>query len=409
MSETVTIKDAAFLTSRGLQQILSLLNCEGEEARIAGGAVRNALLGLDVNDIDIATTALPTEVTRRCEAIGIRVVPTGVDHGTVTAVIDGVPYEITTLREDIATDGRHATVTFGRDWQKDANRRDFTINGLYADQAGNVIDLVGGVADIRTKALRFIGDAEQRMREDYLRILRFFRFFAWYGHGRPDSNGIKASARLKDNLQELSAERVWAELKKLLCAPDPSRALLWMRQAGVLTAILPESEKWGIDAVHGLIKAEAEFEWSVDALLRLEAIIPPQETKIIELAKRLRLSNTESERLLAWAKAKGAAPETTNKVLALELYRGEPQSVIDRLKLALASSFEKADKKAISGILRQLHYARDWQRPVFPLSGADLLAEGIAAGPEVGKRLKALEEKWLASGFTLTKTQLLDS
>jgi poly(A) polymerase len=403
-----TIKDAEFLLIPAVQQLLALLNSEGEEARVAGGAVRNTLLSQPVKDVDIATTALPSEVMRRCEAAGIRAVPTGIDHGTITAIVDGVPYEITTLREDIETDGRHATVKFGRDWAHDANRRDFTINGLYALADGTVIDLVGGIADINTKTLRFIGDAGQRIGEDHLRILRFFRFFAWYGQGRPDADGIRASARLKDNLQQLSAERVWAELKKILSAPDPSRALLWMRQAGVLTAILPESEKWGIDAVHGLIKVEAEFGWPVDVMLRLESIVPPYDAKMQDLAQRLRLSKAESNRLVAWANAKASAPMTTDKVLALDLYHGDAAAIVDRLKLGIATAFEKADKKALAGLNRQLEFASQWQPPVFPLAGADMLASGLESGPEVGKRLKQLEEKWVASGFKLTKAQLLD-
>ncbi len=404
----LSISDAEFLNVSAVQHILALLNSDGEEARIAGGAVRNALLGQAVKDVDIATTALPSEVLRRCEAAGIRVVPTGIEHGTVTAIVDGVPYEITTLREDIETNGRHATVKFGRDWTRDANRRDFTINGLYAHADGTVIDLVGGLADIQSKTLRFIGDAGQRIGEDHLRILRFFRFFAWYGQGRPDADGIRASARLKDSLQHLSAERVWSELKKILSAPDPSRALLWMRQAGVLTAILPESEKWGIDAVHGLIKAEVEFGWPIDVMLRLESMVPPYDAKMQDLVQRLRLSKTEGSRLIAWAHAKATSPTTTDKMLALELYRGDATAIVDRLKLSIASALEKADKKALTGLTRQLEFASQWQPPVFPLAGADMLASGLESGPEVGKRLKQLEEKWIASGFMLTKAQLLD-
>jgi poly(A) polymerase len=409
VSATTTIQGADFLVLPAVQKLLALLNSDGEEARIAGGAVRNALLGQPVKDVDIATTALPSEVIRRCEASGIRTVPTGMDHGTVTAIVDGVPYEVTTLREDIDTDGRHAVVKFGRDWAHDANRRDFTINGLYADADGAVMDLVGGIADIQSRTLRFIGDAGQRIEEDHLRILRFFRFFAWYGHGRPDADGIRAAARMKDKLQLLSAERVWAELKKLLSAPDPSRSLLWMRQAGVLTAILPESEKWGIDAVHGLIKAEVEYDWTVDAMLRLEAMVPPYDAKMSELATRLRLSKAEGNRLSFWASAKAVAPTTTDKVLSHDLYRGDVQAVMDRLKLSIASALEKADKKAITGLRRQLAFAEQWERPVFPLAGSDMLASGLESGPEVGKRLKLLEEKWVASGFTLSKAQLLDA
>ncbi len=215
---------AKVLSNKGLRNLLTILNQDGEEARIAGGAVRNALIGESISDVDIATTCLPDEVKRRVEAGGFKCVPTGIAHGTVTVIVEGVPYEVTTLRADMVTDGRRAEVAFGRDWKTDAERRDFTVNGLYADLDGKVIDLVGGIADIKSRTIRFIGDPEARIREDHLRILRFFRFFAWYGKGRPDAEGLKACARLKETVNNLSAERVWSELKKLLSAPDPSQS-----------------------------------------------------------------------------------------------------------------------------------------------------------------------------------------
>ncbi|MGB8818401.1 MAG: CCA tRNA nucleotidyltransferase [Rhizobiaceae bacterium] len=409
MNVEATIEGAAFLQSKSVQNLLALLNNDGEEARIAGGAVRNALIGQKVVDVDVATTALPAEVMRRAGEAGYRCVPTGIDHGTVTVIIEGEPFEVTTLRADSGHDGRRAQVSFGRDWTVDAERRDFSINGLYAAADGTVIDLVGGLNDIETRTVRFIGDAAARIEEDYLRVLRFFRFFAWYGHGRPDAEAIRAIVRLKDGIKGLSAERVWSELKKLLSAPDPSRALLWMRQSGVLTDVLPESGKWGIDLIHALVRSEKEQGWPVDALLRLEAIVPPYDTRMKELAERLRLSKVEAARLLAWAQSGEAKTERTDKVLALELYRGEPQGLIDKIKLALATATEKQDAKAIGALLRQLAFAETWQKPVFPLSGIDMLTGGMDAGPEVGRRLKQLEEKWVASGFELTKAQLLDS
>lgn len=406
---TASLKDTAFLTVPAVQHLLALLNADGEEARVAGGAVRNALLGQPVKDVDIATTALPAEVIRRCTDASLRTVPTGIDHGTVTVIIDGEPFEVTTLRADSEHDGRRAQVSFGRDWKVDAERRDFTINGLYAAADGNVIDLVGGLDDIATKTVRFIGDAEERIKEDYLRILRFFRFFAWYGHGRPDAAAIKAMVRLKDGINQLSAERVWSELKKLLSAPDPSRALLWMRQSGVLTQVLPESEKWGIDLIHGLVRAGHELGWQIDPMLRIEALVPPYDARMEGLAARLRLSKAEGARLIAWAKTGEAKPARTDKMLALELYKGDRQGVLDRLRLAVASAREKGESKTVDALLRQLAVGESWQKPVFPLSGADMLASGLESGPDVGRRLKQLEEKWIASGFELSKTQLLDS
>jgi poly(A) polymerase len=406
---TASLQDAAFLIAPAVQDLLALLNADGEEARVAGGAVRNALLGQQVKDVDIATTALPAEVIRRCADAGLRTVPTGIDHGTVTVIIDGEPFEVTTLRADSDHDGRRAQVSFGRDWKVDAERRDFTINGLYAAADGTVIDLVGGLDDIATKTVRFIGDAEERIKEDYLRILRFFRFFAWYGHGRPDAAAIKAMVRLKDGINQLSAERVWSELKKLLSAPDPSRALLWMRQSGVLTQVLPESEKWGIDLIHGLVRAGHELEWPIDPMLRIEALVPPYDARMEGLAARLRLSKAEGARLIGWAKSGEAKPARTDKVLALELYKGDRQGVLDRLRLAVASAREKGETKTVEALLRQLAFAEGWQKPVFPLSGADMLAGGLESGPDVGRRLKQLKEKWIASGFELSKAQLLDS
>ncbi len=375
--------------------------------------MRNALIGAPVADVDIAATTLPAETIRRAEAAGLKAVPTGVEHGTVTVVAGGRPFEVTTLRADIETDGRHAKVSFGRDWKADAERRDFTINALYADADGRVVDLVGGLADIEARRLRFIGDAEQRIREDYLRILRFFRFFAWYGAGRPDAEGLKACARLKDGLDRLSAERVWAELKKLLAAPDPARALLWMRQSGALTRVLPESEKWGIDAIHALVRSEQDLGWQPDPLLRLEAIVPPDAVRMEALAVRLRLSTREATRLKQWSLADPVASRTTEAQLARKLYRGDVRAITDRLLLALASARAKAveDDAAMieaGGYSRLLAFAQKWEKPVLPIKGADLSALGAVPGPRIGAALKALEDEWIDSGFTLARDALLE-
>ena len=414
MSAPISIAGKAdWLRDRHLQHLLAVLCEGGEQARIAGGAVRNALLGQKVADVDIATTTLPEETVRRAETAGFKVVPTGIEHGTVTVVAGGHPFEITTLRADVETDGRHAKVSFGRDWTADAERRDFTINALYAEADGTVIDLVGGVADLEARRLRFIGDAEARIREDFLRILRFFRFYAWYGDGRPDAEGLKACARLKDGLDRLSAERVWMELKKLLSAPDPSRALLWARQAGVLSRILPESEKWGIDAIHGLVRTEHDLGWMPDALLRLEATVPPNAARMKALAERLKLSTAESNRLQRWALTEPVAATTTETVLAKALYRGDPRSIEDRLRLSLAAARARAagDDTAMmeaGGLSRLLAFAGKWQRPVFPLKGADLAVLGMASGPKLGQTLKALETAWIESGFALGREALLE-
>ncbi|HEV2505676.1 MAG TPA: CCA tRNA nucleotidyltransferase [Mesorhizobium sp.] len=410
----VSIADKAdWLNDKHLRRLLEALSGGGEDARIAGGAVRNALIGEPVADIDVATTTLPDETMRRARAAGFKAVPTGIDHGTITVVASGKGYEVTTLRADVETDGRHAKVSFGRDWKADAERRDFTINALYATADGMVIDLVGGIADIEARRLRFIGDAEKRIREDYLRILRFFRFFAWYGAGRPDAEGLKACARLKEGLDQLSAERVWTELKKLLSAPDPSRALLWMRQAGVLSRVLPESEKWGIDAIHGLVAAERDLGWPAQALLRLEAIVPPDAARMKVLAERLRFSTEEGNRLQRWALAPAIEAKTTEGTLAKTLYLGDRQSILDRLKLSLASARARVaadDNAALNdagGYARLLGFAEKWEKPVFPIKGADIAALGVPPGPKFGTLLKNLEGEWIGKGFKPDRGALL--
>lgn len=396
-----------------LQRVLALLNADGCEARVAGGAVRNSLMGMPAGDVDIATTLVPDEVIARAKAAGIKAVPTGIDHGTVTLVTDRTPFEVTTLRRDLETDGRRAQVAFGTDWQEDAERRDLTINALYATATGEVVDLVGGLPDIETRTVRFIGDADRRIAEDHLRILRFFRFFAFYGSGRPDADGLRACARAKGKLAALSAERVWSETKKLLSASDPFRALLWMRQSGVLTQILPETEKWGIDAIPGLVAAEAAFGWAPDPLLRLAAIVPPDAERLAGLSSRLKLSRAEAACLTEWA----AAPEIPETMgdMAFDrmLYRHNPQGIVTRLKLALSAARAKAEadpsSMARSALChRLLARAESWRKPDFPVSGGDVLAAGVPAGRKVGQILATLEAAWVDSNFSLDRQTLLD-
>lgn len=395
-----------------LGRLFALLNADGGEVRVAGGAVRNGLLGLPVSDIDLATTLQPEEVVARAKAAGIKAVPTGIEHGTVTLVLDGKGYEVTTLRRDVETDGRRAQVAFGADWQEDAERRDLTINGLYADADGQVIDLVGGLADIETRTVRFIGDAEQRIAEDYLRVLRFFRFFAYYGHGRPDAAGLKACARARDKLKTLSAERVWSETKKLLSARDPGRALLWMRQSGVLGEILPETEKWGIDAIPGLVAAEQALGWAVDPLLRLSAIVPKDAARVAAMAERLKLSNAEAQVLERFAKAPKPSETTTDVAFDRDLYQFGKEGMIAMLKLELASARMQADGDAKSmartgRLSALLQRAERFARPVLPVKGSDVLAAQVPPGPAVGDILAKVEAGWIASNFTLDREKLL--
>ena len=405
-------RKADWLDDKDVQALFAALNSGGHEARVIGGAVRNALMGVSAGDIDFATTTLPNETTALVEAAGFKAVPTGYAHGTITAVKQSRAFEITTLRRDVATDGRHAEVAFGIDWEVDAKRRDFTINALSCDVSGVVYDYCDGFADLDSRTLRFIGDAEKRIAEDYLRSLRFYRFFAFYGTGRPDAAGIRATAKLKAGLALLSAERVWAELKKLLSAPDPSRALLWMRQAGVLTAVLPESENWGIDATPGLIATENALDWPPEPMLRLMAITPPDVLRMEAMAARLKLSKLERERVLAYASASAVSADTSQLALSKRLYREGVSGIFDRLKLALSTARAKAatsDDAMVEAakLSKLLTFAEHWKRPVFPVSGKDLKAKGFSEGEALGAALAKAEERWIASGFKLGRDELL--
>ncbi|MBP1861091.1 CCA tRNA nucleotidyltransferase [Rhizobium herbae] len=407
-----SVATEAWFSAPALTRVFDLLNADGGEVRVVGGAVRNSLMGLAVADIDMATTLLPEEVVARAKSAGIKSVPTGIEHGTVTLVVDGAPYEVTTLRRDVETDGRRAEVAFGTDWQVDAERRDLTINALYANAKGEVIDLVGGLADIEKRNIRFIGNAAERVAEDYLRVLRFFRFFAHYGSGRPDADGLRACAQARSKLSGLSAERVWSELKKLLSAEDPGRALLWMRTSGVLTEILPESEKWGIDAIPGLVSAEQTFGWQPDPLLRLAAMIPPDAERLDAMAKRLRLSKAEAASFAAWTKAPRLPAVIADTAFDRLLYRNGAYGLMTSLRLALASSRQKSENDPAqlpetARLKRLLTRAEKWQKPVFPLTGSDVLAVGIPAGPRVGEILGQLEDTWVDGNFNADRATLV--
>jgi poly(A) polymerase len=407
-----TVAGETWFNDPALKRVLALLNSDGGEGRVVGGAVRNSLMGLAVADVDIATTLLPEAVMERAVAAGLKAVPTGIAHGTVTLVVDGKPFEVTTLRRDVETDGRHAQVSFSTDWQLDAERRDLTMNALYASADGDVIDLVGGLPDIEKRNVRFIGDAALRIAEDHLRILRFFRFFAYYGSGRPDADGLRACAAARSTLKSLSAERVWSETKKLLAAPDPGRALLWMRQVGALTEILPETEKWGIDAIPGLVASEQALGWAPDPLLRLAAIVPPDGERLAKLGERLRLSKAETAQLQAWAMSPAVKDDLSDAAFDRLLYRQSVEGLVMRLKLALAvargkaeGDFEEMARSArLSNLLQR---AVKWKKPSFPVNGADALAVHIPSGPQIGEVLGKLEQQWIEANFSLDRATLL--
>ncbi len=394
MTQRAQLGDAAWLKQGALTRLVALLDSDGEEARVVGGAVRNALLRLPVGEIDVATTAVPEEVVRRVEAAGGKAIPTGIEHGTITVVIDHHPVEVTTLRQDVETFGRKARVVFGRDWRADAERRDFTINALSASADGTVHDYVGGLADIAARRVRFIGDPQQRIEEDYLRILRFFRFHAHFGDGAPDAAGLLACIRARAGLETLSRERVRMELLKLVLAPHATPTLAVMTEAGLLGDVLGGVPL--LASFENMVKVEAATGVEPDAVRRLGALGVMVKEDAERLSQRLRLANTESERLLAldpWWRVAPAADEQAARAL---LYRLGPQSFADRVLLAWARS--KAG--AADGVWRDLaSLPQRWTAPAFPLKAADFIRRGVPVGPPLGTALRAAEAAWIAADF----------
>ena len=393
--------DAPWLKSGSVTRVLELLNADGEEARVVGGAVRNALLNIQTGDIDIATTALPEEVIRRAKAAGIKSVPTGIEHGTVTLVIDAHPFEVTTLREDTETFGRKAKVAFGRDWAGDAHRRDFTINALSVGADGIVHDYVGGLTDIAARRVRFIGDAEQRIAEDYLRVLRFFRIHAAFGAGEVDRAGYLACIGARTGLATLSAERVRTELLKLLVADGAIGAVVAMADGGLLLPILGGIGYTGPFAV--MIAAERLLELKPDPIRRLAALAVAVTEDARRLAARLRLTNAETRALDSmghrWWRLAGMDEARARR----RLYRLGEDRYRDRLLLAWARAGSDADPAP----WRELALLpQRWSAPKFPLKAADFIARGIAEGPALGHVLTLAEDAWLAADFPLDEPTL---
>jgi poly(A) polymerase len=367
-----------------VQQILATLGGAGIAARFVGGCVRNWLLGRAVDDIDIAVDKPPETVMRALEAADIKVVPTGLRHGTVTAIVKGKPFEVTTLRRDVETDGRRAVVAFTDDWRTDAGRRDFTFNALYADAEGTIYDYFDGRADLLAGRVRFIGDPDRRIAEDHLRVLRFFRFYAWFGQPPLDAASFTACRRNAGTLGNLSGERVAKELLRLLAAPAPADALEAMAEAGALDHWLPEYS--GTECLRGLVEREDV----PDPLRRLAAIVSPPATAV---AKRLKLSTQESLRLQLMLEPD--VPGATESLHAA-LYRLGTSLFIDRLLLEGPADWRAA-----------LADARRWTPPTLPISGADALALGLKPGPQVGALLEAVERWWIAGDFSADRAACL--
>jgi poly(A) polymerase len=394
--------DAPWLQEAPLAPLLAVLDRDGEEARVVGGAVRNTLIGAPRGDVDIATTALPPEVMRRVAAAGFKAVPTGIEHGTITVVADGRPFEVTTLREDIETFGRRAKVAFGRDWRRDAERRDFTMNALSVSRDGTIHDHVGGLADLAARRVRFIGEAARRIAEDYLRILRFFRFHAAYGRGALDPEGLAACIAARAGLEQLSRERVRMELIKLVLAEHAVPTLAVMTEAGLLEQVLGGVPL--LASFANMVELEHGLALAADPVRRLGALAVSVVEDAERLRERLRLANAEHERLAsiadAWWRISSAWGEREGRVL---LYRLGPQRFTDRVLIAWTRSPEGA---ADAGWRALVTLPSRWSAPVFPLKAARFIKRGVARGPRLGKALAAAEEAWIAADFPLDRAAL---
>ena len=390
MKPLPNFRKAVWLNEPRLQQVMAVITRGGGEVRVAGGAVRNALLGVPIADVDLATTMLPTDVMRVCKAAGFGVHPTGFDHGTVTVVNGGIPFEVTTLRRDVETDGRRAMVAYTSEWAEDAMRRDFTMNAMYCDAVGKIYDFTNGYGDLLRNRVRFVGDAKMRIKEDYLRILRFFRFHARFGKGGPDKIGLAACAKLKSGLKKISAERIRQEMFKIVVAPRAVPTLKIMAASGVLRKIIPYTDDWR------LIGRLPD-----DAVLRLYCLAKKPD----DLKQDLRLSNAEAQRIDDLGTGPDLSPKLKMSEQRAMLYHLGGQAWTDSVELGWASGrASKRDKKWRA----LLDLPKHWPIPKLPINGQDLLEAGIASGPYMGEVLRSLEDWWVASDFVPTREELLE-
>jgi poly(A) polymerase len=380
------LTDAAWFQSPELKAVVAALSSTGERPRIVGGAIRDGLLGLPVADVDLATTLTPDKVIGVLEKAGIKAVPTGIDHGTVTAVSAGKTFEITTLRRDVSTDGRRATVAFSTDWQEDAARRDFTINALYADpETGDVFDYFGGLNDLKAGVVRFIGDATARIAEDHLRILRYFRFYARFGKSAPDAGAIAACEAAAKSLMALSRERIADELIKLLALPDPSNSVRLMVEHKIFAAFLPELSVNAAARLERLLVRERTAGLEAKASRRISALLPDNPIWVEQVASRLKLSNkTRLELSERTTELQPQSPSATTL--------GYRHGVAMATDIFLLHGDETAWLKGVEAL-------RNWTPPIFPIKGGEIVSRGLTAGPLVAKTLKAAEQQWIAEGF----------
>jgi len=392
-----------WMTAPATRRLMAALG----EARFVGGEVRNALLDRPVSDVQIATPLAPHHVERRLAAAGIKAVPTGIEHGTITAVVDGKPFEVTTLRHDVKTDGRHAVVAFTADWAADAHRRDFTMNALYAAADGEVFDYTGGIADLKAGRVRFVGDPATRIREDYLRILRLFRFHAWYGRGDIDAAGVAAAEQEKAGIAKLSGERIAKEMLRLLEAEKPAPVLRTMAAKSILSWVVPGDPD--IARLESLAAIESANGGAPDGLLRLAALLPGADSTVPALeaaeaiAGRWRLSTAQRTRLedLARGQDKIALPPSVRDAHRM-VYRLGARRFADRLLLAWAEAPGAAAE------WRELLAAADWPPPHFPLTGAAVMRAGVPEGPLVGRVLAEVENWWVDNDFAADPAALAE-
>ncbi|HZH52929.1 MAG TPA: CCA tRNA nucleotidyltransferase [Microvirga sp.] len=378
-----------------LRRLLEAFNDRGAETRIVGGAIRNALLGRPVTEVDCATTARPDDILRMAAEAGFKAVPTGIEHGTITVIVSGEPFEVTTLREDVETDGRHAVVRFGHDFETDARRRDFTINALSLGLDGRLYDYTGGIADLAARRVRFIGDAHKRIREDYLRILRFFRFHAEYAQGNPDPEGLAAAGAERQGLAILSRERIRHELMRLLVAQRAEDTVRVLAEHGFLTWTLGGVAEFGRFArVAGANREMPAATW------RLAALAVLAEEDADRLRERLRLSNDEQHKLAAYARLVTVLKTSLLPLDALGIRRLVAEHGVEPMTYALAATageplpvVHEDARKAFDGFRSGAEPV-----PVFPLRGADLVAGGVPKGPRVGELMALARQAWLAEG-----------